>query len=492
MARSNLALRLDDNDSPAFLRIASAVMRDVRRGRLQPGQQLPGSREWAKRLGFHRNTVLAALRELEAQGWVTTSRAKGTFVSRSLPEHLETVQRRGLASLGVSLPPEPDFLQHRPFSLERGVFHLSAGTPDPRLVPVELLARTWRRVVGRNGSRLLEYGEPGGHAGLRSALASHLAELRGVPASAEQVVVTRGSQMAIDLLARAALQPGDAVAVEALGYRPAWEALQLAGAHLHPVPVDGEGLVVGALEKLVKRGRLRAVYVTPHHQYPTTVTMSAARRLQLLALAKRHGLLVMEDDYDHEFHFDGRPVLPLASVDDGGVVAYVGTLSKVLAPGLRLGFVVAPTALAQRLVRLRAVMDRQGDHPMEATVAELLEEGELQRHMRKMRAVYLARRDALAHALRTRLGGVLQFEVPAGGISLWAHVALEVDLQKWLRAALARGVAVQPGARYTFDGLEPQAVRLVFARFNEAELSRAVDLLAASLSPSPLQRRGLG
>ena len=466
---------------PVFLRIAREVMHDIRRGRLVPGQRLPGSRTWAAQLGVNRNTVIAAVNELEAQGWVTTSPARGTFVSEALPEELTGPTTRGLAALGVSLPPEPEFLQARPFSLDPGVLHFSAGTPDPRLVPVELLARTWRRVVRRGGRRLLEYGEPGGHPALRRALATLVAERRGVPVTPEQVVVTRGSQMALDLLARAVLRPGETVAVEALGYAPAWDALRLAGARLVPVPVDGDGLDVDALERLARKRRLRAVYVTPHHQYPTTVTMSAARRLALLSLARRHGLLIIEDDYDHEFHYEGRPVLPLASADDAGVVASIGTLSKVLAPGLRLGFVIAPTRLAERLVRLRAVMDRQGDHPMEATVAELLEEGELQRHVRKMRGVYRARRDLLVERLEAKLGAVLRVDVPPGGISVWARVTQPLDLEAWLAAARARGVVVHPGARYTFDGHEPGALRLVFARFSEAELTRAVEVLAATL-----------
>ncbi len=466
---------------PVFLRIARGVMRDIRRGRLKPGQQLPGSRPWADELGLNRNTVLAAIAELEAQGWVTTSPTRGTFVSEALPEELSAVTAKGLAPLGISLPPEPDFLRSRPFTLPPTVLHFSAGTPDPRLVPVELIARTWRRVVRRGGRRLLEYGEPGGHPALRQALAQMLSEVRGISATAQQLVVTRGSQMALDLLARAVLRPGEAVAVEALGYRPAWEALRLAGAQLVPVPIDADGLDITALEKLAKRKKLRAVYVTPHHQFPTTVTMSAARRLALLSLARRHRLLIIEDDYDHEFHYEGRPVLPLASADDAGVVASVGTLSKVLAPGLRLGFVVAPTELAERLVRLRAVMDRQGDHPMEATVAELLEEGELQRHVRKMRGIYRGRRDFLVRRLEAKLGDALSWDVPSGGIAVWAKVKPRIDVQRWLKRALARGVSVHAGARYTFEGNEPGALRLVFARFSEAELGRAVDLLAGSL-----------
>lgn len=474
----------EDTDGPLFLRIARAVSQEILRGRLAPGQRLPGSRTLAAELGVHRNTVLAALGELEAQGWLTTSPARGTFVSTSLPEapgH-SRAKRKGLAPLGVAVPVASLASDDRRFGSDTAkAMDLSAGTPDSRLFPVELLARTWRRVVRRGGGRLLEYEHPAGHPALRRALAEMVAQLRGVPATADDVLVTRGSQMALDLVARTVLRPGDVVAVEALGYRPAWDALRLAGARLVPVKVDEAGLDVAALDELTRRERLRAVYVTPHHQYPTTVTMSASRRLALLALAKRRRFLVLEDDYDHEFHYEGRPVLPLASNDDAGLVVYVGTLSKVLAPGLRLGFLVAPKELVSRMVPMRAVMDRQGDHPMEATVAELLDEGELQRHVRKMRVEYLARRDALVRALTRELGKVVRFDVPRGGISVWTHVSSRVDVPRWLAACERRGVVISPGSRYAFDGRGPRAMRLVFSRFTPGELARAVATMRAAL-----------
>ena len=466
-------------DGPMFLRIARAVVDDIRRGRLVADQRLPGSRVLADELGVHRNTVLAALRELEAQGWIVTRPAKGTFVSGSLPESRISSAGRARRAVGFALPPAPRVEPLWSGDPKRGELYLSAGVPDPRLFPVDALARAWRRAVRRDGRRLLAYGAPQGHAGLRAALAAMLRAIRGLACGADDVLVTRGSQMAIDLCARGLLAPGDRVAVEALGYRPAWDALRLAGARLVPVPVDGDGLDVGALARLAARHRLRAVYLTSHHQYPTTVTLPAARRLALLALARDHRLVVLEDDYDHEFHYEGRPVPPLAAADDGGQVVYLGTLSKVLAPGLRLGFVVAPAPVVAQLAALRAAMDRQGDRPMEAAVADFVEDGELERHVRRVRTAYLARRDALVGHLRDRLGDTLAFDVPRGGIALWARIAPDIDTGRWLDACATRGVHVAPGSRYTFAGNDPGAIRLVFAAHTPAELDRATAVLAA-------------
>src|SRR6185436_7204697 len=186
-----------------------------------------------------------------------------------------------------------------------------------------------------------------------------------------------------------------------------------------PLPVDEHGLVVDALAELCARERVRAVYVTPHHQYPTTAVLAPGRRIALLELARAQRIAILEDDYDHEFHYEGRPVLPLASADRSGCVVYLGTLSKILAPGLRIGFVVAPPPVVERLSHLRMFADRQGDNLAEYAVAELLEDGEVQRHARRSRKLYQQRRDALASALRKRLGTAVSFQVPSGGSALW-------------------------------------------------------------------------
>jgi GntR family transcriptional regulator/MocR family aminotransferase len=491
-----------DGDQPIFLRLARAISDDVRRGRLRPGDALPGSRTLARTLGVHRNTVLAAYAELTAEGWITTAEATGTFVSPALPE-VEARRPAGAGSrasmparLGYELPrrasvtdePLPGSKSRTQNSNSRSkgsnlhseMLTLSGGVPDVRLLPTAPLARAYRRALRQHGPELLGYGDARGHVRLRAALAAMLSALRGVAANEDDVIITRGSQMALDLVARALLAPGDVVAVEGLGYRPAWTALSSTGARLVPLPVDGDGLDVDALATLAAREPIRAVYVTPHHQYPTTVGLAAGRRLQLLELARTRRIAIIEDDYDFEFHYEGRPVLPMAASDGAGVVVYIGTLSKILAPSLRLGFLVAPAPLVERVTELRRAIDRQGDQVVECAVAELIEDGELQRHARRMRRVYQARRDLLATMLRRRFDGVLTFERPAGGMALWIQ-AVGIDVDAWAQRARERGVDFRTGRSFAFDGRARPSLRLGFASLSEAELEEAVRRLVAAL-----------
>ena len=476
-------------DEPRFLAIARAVSDAITSGRLRPGDALPGSRALAESAGVNRNTVLAALHELRLEGWIETAGARGTFVSRELPVRPARAMKGLPAARRDDAPPAFELRGERPSELgmrhhgsatpPRAPFPLLGGWPDVSAVPHAELARAFRRALARHGSELLGYGDVRGDVRLRRALAELLAKTRGVVAGEDGLLVTRGSQMAIALAARAMLARGDVVAVEAYGYRPAWEALRAAGAELVPVAVDGSGLCVDALEALARRRKVRAVYVTPHHQYPTTATLPAARRLALLALARRERFAILEDDYDHEFHYDGRPTLPLASADDGSLVVYVGTLSKVLAPGLRVGFLVAPRALLERAAAIRAFVDRQGDLAVERAVAELVEDGVLARHARKMRRLYHERRDALASALRAKLPE-LSFEVPAGGLAIWARARKKTDVDAWAERAAARGVLVHTARRFTFDGHAEPHFRLGFAPLSPPRIREAVAILTSA------------
>jgi len=451
---------------------------------------LPGTRPLAEQLGVGRNTVVAAYDELAAEGWIVTRPAGGSFVSHELPER----KTRRYAKPSESLAPTRagfDFEARtlsRPDLTDPTVLALFAGVPDLRQFPTALLARAYRRALQGAGRTSLDYTSPYGEPRLRAALARIAAATRGLSIAPDQVLVTHGSQMALDLVARTLVRPGDRVAVEQLGYQPAWAALKQAGAQLVYLPIDKQGADIEALERALAAGPLRAVCLTPHHHYPTTVALSIGRRLRLLELAAKHRFAIIEDDYDHEFHYDARPLASLASADRAGVVVHVGTLAKVLAPGLRLGFVAAPRDLIETMGAVRFHVDRHGDTITERAVAELIEDGEVARHARRMRRLYHARRDALVASLRRHLGSALCFEVPAGGMALWAEASSEIDTRAWLARAPSHGVAFTLGSSYIAPDLSrskarhyQQFLRLGFARYDERELDTAVLRMARAL-----------
>jgi GntR family transcriptional regulator/MocR family aminotransferase len=459
---------------PIFLKLASAILREIERGRLKPGDALPGTRALAKTLGIHRNTVDAAYQELTLQGWLVARPSRGTFVADDLPDMDESHR------LPRRITPTPNASQTE----TRTILAFTDGAPDPRLVPRTELARAFRRAL--SAPAFLSptgQGFPIGEPVLRVALAEYLNRERGLVVTPADLLVTRGSQMALFLAAHAVLDPGDTVVVEDPGYPPAWAAFRAAGARVVGVPVDEQGLSVDHLASLAEREpKLRAVYVTPHHQYPTTVTLGAGRRLKLLDMAGRHGLTIIEDDYDHEYRFDGRPVLPLAARAEPNLdVVYVGSLSKLLAPGIRLGYAIAAPDRLRRMAEIRHFVDRQGDLPLEHAVATLIADGELRRHVHKARRIYQVRRTLLVEAIRRELGNSVNFDLPAGGLALWLRVNAESDAEQWAERAQEHGLAVTPGSAFVLMFPSSRnAFRLGYASLDGDELHRAVADLARS------------
>ncbi len=477
-----LALPIDrSGPAPVVRQIARAIAAHVGAGRLRAGERLPGTRALSKVLGVHRNTVAAAYAELTAEGWIESAPGRATFVSGEIPAKLPRraagEPARAATRPGYDLPPRPR-PPPPPIPSPR-LIDMEGGVPDLHLVPVAEIARAYRRALRRPG--VLGYADPRGQERLRSAVGAMLRSTRGLDPDPERLIITRGAQLAFSVAAQALVRRGDVVAVEELGYSAAWEAFRAAGARLVPLPLDQDGMRVEALEALARRERVRAVYLTPHHQYPTTVTLPAGRRLALLRLATAERIAIVEDDFDSEFHYDGRPVLPLAASDPAGVVIYVGTLSKVLAPGLRLGYVHAPPEAIACLAAHRRFLDRQGDGALELAVAELLEDGEIPQHVWRMRRIYSARRDFLAAALRRELGGVVELTVPPGGMALWCRVSPGVDVDRWAEASAANGVPFDAASHFSFDGVPRSAFRLGFAAEPEKRLREGVRRMAASL-----------
>jgi len=464
-----------DGAQPAYLQIANTLIEAIRGGRLAPGSALPGTRELARLTTVNRKTVQQAYDELVAQGWLTAEATRGTFVSALLP----------LVDQGLAAQPQgstqTDFLLRRaapdlPYLAPApDMLTFDDGAPDTRLMPADMVARTYRRALLEKSYRnRLGYSDPRGLLSLREAVADMLRADRGLNCTAENVCITRGSQMAIFLSARLLAQAGDAVAIETLSYPPAREAFRAAGAAVHAVAMDEHGLDTEALEALCRRQTVRAIYVTPHHHFPTTVVLPPERRIRLAALAEKYEFAIVEDDYDHEFHFSHRPLLPLASAQGFGRLIYIGSLSKLLSPSLRIGYLVGSKALIERAAAEVMMIDRQGDPVTETAAAELMTSGALKSHARKVLRIYAGRREFLAGRLKAAFGEKMGFVLPQGGLALWVNFAVGVDVAALAQAAREHGLAFTAGHAFATDRAAVRGARLGFGSLDEAELAEAV------------------
>jgi GntR family transcriptional regulator / MocR family aminotransferase len=352
------------------------------------------------------------------------------------------------------------------------------GLPDARLAPLDELSRAYR-AYSRWGNPQAHFGyaTTHGHPLLRQQLAAHLNETRGLNTTPDNILITRGSVMGMHLVAQTLLRPADTMVAGEATWASAVMNAHQAGADVLTLPTDQYGLDVDALADLCAKRPVRLVYVTPHHNYPTTVTLRADRRLRLLQLAEQYGFAILEDDYDYDFHYLGRPILPLASADPHRMVIYMGSLTKTIAPAFRVGYVVGPTALIDELARLRRIIDRQGDPALEFAIGQLFDTGELKRHFRKALRTYLSRRDHLCQLLATELPAQVRFMKPDGGMALWATFAPEINLPALSERANRAGL-------YLSAGTSPSAsknIRMGFASSTEEELTQAVAVLKGLL-----------
>jgi GntR family transcriptional regulator / MocR family aminotransferase len=460
--------------------LTGEIYRQLRRaildGRLPPGGRLPPTRELARRLSVSRTTVAVAYDRLVGEGFLTARVGAGTYVS----DGLAGVARRARRA-GGALRPRPVWDSVEPFVFEREAeFDFRPGIPDARLFPYQ----TWRRLLARELNPAAvgagHYADPAGHLGLRRAIARHLGVARGVQANTEEVVVTNGTQQAVDIVARVLLAPGDRVAVEDPCYGPPRQLLQTLGARVTGVPVDDQGLVVDAIPP-----GTRLVCVTPSHQFPLGMAMSLPRRMALLAWAQRHHAAIVEDDYDSEFRYGDRPIEPLQTLDASGRVIYVGSFSKTMLATLRLGFVVAPASLRDALRAAKRLSDWHTALPPQAALARFIEQGFFARHLRKMRAVYQARHQRIADTLAHRFARHLEVVPSAAGLHLTAvaRTASSEELDTVLRRASAAGVELQSLSMYGVAAPAPPGLVLGYGANPTDRVDHGLDRLRRCFDP---------
>ncbi|HWA42773.1 MAG TPA: PLP-dependent aminotransferase family protein [Hypericibacter adhaerens] len=477
--------------APLHRQLYEGLRKAILAGRLAPRGRLPSSRALASELGLSRNTVLAAFEQLASEGYLEARRGSGSRVAATLPD-LSPPRRRapsrseaqakpavGLSARGLSLSKASDA------RATRGDGAFAPAIPDLDIFPFELwsrlLARSWRRptlamATGRDA---------GGYLPLRAAIADYLRRVRAVRCEPEQVIVLSGIRQAVDLAVRLLLDAGDRVWLEDPGYAGVREVLRASGARLVPVPVDGEGLSVKAGARKAPDARL--VCVAPSHQYPLGTVMTLGRRLELLAWARQAGAWVIEDDYDSEFRYAGRPLAALQGLDEDGRVIYVGSFSKVLFPSLRLGYLVAPPALVDAFTAARSTLDDHAAMTAQPALAAFIAEGHFAAHIRRTRKLYAARQAALLAAADRHFRGLLELAPAPAGMHLLAGLAPALAARMDDRAATARaaaaGITVSPLSAFQMTSPRRQGLLLGYAGVPEDRIEPAAIRLAAALRP---------
>ncbi len=478
-----LALPPRDPGEPAARWLADALRAEILAGRLRPGARLPATRDLATQTGLSRGTIVAAFEELAAEGYVAGTVGSGTYVNHVLPDTLLEVDARRRSAPESRRPPSlrlSAFARRaREFSgLEASVPRaFRTNLPALDLFPVALWAQLVARRHRNASASLLRGCGPLGYPPLQEALAEYLGASRGVRCAPEQIAVVSGTQEAIDLAGRIFLDPGDRVCMENPGYPGAALAFEAIGAKIQALPLDGEGMVVPG----ARQANARLVYLTPGHQFPTGIAMSLPRRLALLEWARTTGAAILEDDYDSEYRYSGRPLPALQGLDRHGLVSFTGSLSKVLFPSLRLGYLVVPASLVETVAAVRSLGARHAPLLEQAVLTDFIAEGHFGRHVRRMREIYAERSATLLAAARERLGGVLEISEVEAGLQTAGWLAPGLSDEAAAEAALRRGVEVTPLSRYTRGAVARPGLQLGFASIEPKEIRRGVRQLALAL-----------
>jgi GntR family transcriptional regulator/MocR family aminotransferase len=461
------------SSTPMHRRLAAELRDAVLGGRLAPGTRLPGSRELARDLGLSRNTVLDAMGQLVAEGYLEGRARSGTYVRSDVPLRQTRARGTGGPPAGRAvLSSRGQRLAAVPAGAEDARLPFCPGVPALDEFPRALWARLTSAVLRGEPAQRLNYGDAQGYRPLRAAIAAYVRAARGVHADADQVLVVSGAQQGLDLVARLLLQPGDAAWIEDPGYAGARAALAGAGARLVPIAVDGEGMNVREGRRRSPRARL--VHVSPSHQYPLGGTLSLPRRLELLEWARAARAVVVEDDFDSEFQYVGRPAPALQALDGAGSVVYLGTFSRALFPGLRLAYLILPPSLVSAFVRVKGAVDRGAPGVEQAVLARFLSEGHFARHLRRMRVVYRQRRAELLGQAARHLEGRIEIEPAAAGLQVVGWLP-EAASDCAVSAALKRrGLGAPPLSGFTVARVMRPGLVLGFAHMRPAEIRSAV------------------
>lgn len=465
------------------MQITNQLINAIQRGFLPVGTKLPGTRLLSKFLEVHRNTIVAVYDELFAQGWVESLPNKGTFIigkNEEKPVDFNDINQINLKNY----PKTTGFLfktsniLDNPFEHSSCQFVFNDGIPDIRLTQIDQHSRIYSSILKRKAHKIGHYNQDGSEF-FKKNLSQYLNLSRGLPISIDNLLITRSTEMSIYIVSEILLSKDDTVLIGTLSYFSVNMIFQKAGVKIITIPIDNEGINVDEVREICKRQKIRMLYLTPHHHYPTTVTLSAQRRLELLNLANEFGFIILEDDYDYDFHYEKSPILPLASADTNGMVIYIGSFGKSLAPGFRTGFIVAPENLMIEMRKYLGIIDRQGDILMEHVLGEMIAEGEINRYLKKSVKIYQERRDYFIQLIQENLGNFLTFEKPSGGLAIWTEWQIPINLMQLSRNCAQNHLFIPKTLLY--QNKELTAMRLGFGDLNFDEMEKSVEIFSKTV-----------
>jgi GntR family transcriptional regulator / MocR family aminotransferase len=484
MPKAVSSLDLTLNERPAQIVLTRWLHEELRRaildGRLRPGTRLPATRDFARQYGVSRGTAVTAFEQLQAEGYLRGKVGAGTFVDERLPEHSAGADVRANRSAR-----RPAAVARRLPAPLTGLTFFHTARPfrchEPAIAefPIDIWARIASRRLRRVSASQLAGRDTRGYGPLREALAGYLGSSRGVNCSADRILMVSGVQQALDLLARLLVKPGESVWMEDPGYFGATTAFRNAGARIVPVPVDENGLSVSQGRRAARAAK--GAYLTPAHQFPLGVTMPLERRLAVLAWARETGAFVIEDDYDSEYRFEGRPAPALQGLDKGGSVILVGSFNKLLFPSLRLGYIVAPPALVDPLLAFRFGTDQHASGIDQAILCDFIVEGHMGRHIRRMRELYAGRLAALQDGGRKYLTGLLEISRIQAGLYTAGFLRNGMTSREAEEAAAAHQVETMGIDRFALRRTDVHGLVLGFGAFDESQIRRGITGLTAAL-----------
>lgn len=463
------------NKQALYIQLTNQFIELIKNQTLTPKTKLPGSRVLAKLINVHRKTVIACYDELIMQGWLESIPQKGTYIHAKLPilkqqDFSTNETTKVILNAGFKFDEKTIFKNSLPVK-KPDFMSLNDGVSDVRLAPTEEISIIYRRVMRKKSNqKYLTYGSAYGNIELRKELVKYLNETRGLHVTEDNILITRGSQMGIYLVTQLLLKKGDYIIVGKTNYSSADLTFKHNNARILRVTVDESGINTNEIAILCKKHNIKAVYTTPHHHHPTTVTLSADRRMHLLNLANEYHFAILEDDYDYDFHYNHAPILPLASHDTNGNVIYIGSVCKTVAPVFRIGYLVAPKNVVDSCAQFRMNIDRQGDAILELTFAHYIKYGNLDRHIKKTLKIYKNRRDLFCKLLKEELSTYFQFEIPKGGMAIWVHLDKKHSWKTVSEIATSQKLHIGNWQRYRNQNTNHNAIRIGFSTYNEEEI----------------------